>query len=150
MAQILEHGKRFDHWKLEVYALAQRFFADAYALAREFPREDAFFRFQFLRAALSIPLNIAEGCGEYSKQEKVRFYRIARRSAGECAAILDAAQETLGIRPERLAPLYKTLARISAMLLALIRKVEKPAPRSGRANLPRTTRKPTPKPKLPP
>jgi len=34
-------------------------------------------------------LNIAEGAGESSPNEKVRFYRMARRSAIECAGILD-------------------------------------------------------------
>ena len=33
--------------------------------------------------------NIAEGAGEYSRGDKSRFYRIARRSATECAAILE-------------------------------------------------------------
>ena len=41
------------------------------------------------RAALSISLNIAEGNGGYSIDEKVRFYRMAKRSATECAWILD-------------------------------------------------------------
>lgn len=34
-------------------------------------------------------LNIAEGAGEFSVNEKIRFYRMARRSATECAGILD-------------------------------------------------------------
>lgn len=36
-----------------------------------------------------MPLNITEGAGEYSKSEKERFYRMARRSATECTAIFD-------------------------------------------------------------
>ena len=46
-------------------------------------------RNQLERAAISIPLNIAEGAGEYSRGDKSRFYRIARRSATKCAAILE-------------------------------------------------------------
>jgi four helix bundle protein len=38
---------------------------------------------------MSICLNIAEGAGEFSGPEKARLYRIARRSATECAAVLD-------------------------------------------------------------
>jgi len=41
----------------------------------------------YQRAATSVPLNIAEGAGEYSGAEKSRFYRIAKRSATECAGI---------------------------------------------------------------
>ena len=41
------------------------------------------------RAALSIQANIAEGAGEFSPTEKVRFYRMALRTANECGALLD-------------------------------------------------------------
>jgi hypothetical protein len=34
-------------------------------------------------------LRIAEGSGDFPKLEKSRFYRMARRSATECAGILD-------------------------------------------------------------
>ena len=37
-------------------------------------------------------LNIAEGAGEFSPADKARLYRIARRSATECAAILDICE----------------------------------------------------------
>ena len=50
---------------------------------------NAHLRSQLDRAATSIVLNIAEGAGEFSKDEKQRFYRMARRSATETAAILD-------------------------------------------------------------
>ncbi|MFT4058510.1 MAG: four helix bundle protein [Legionella sp.] len=44
---------------------------------------------QLQRAGSSVVLNIAEGAGEFSMNEKIRFYRMARRSATECAGILD-------------------------------------------------------------
>ncbi len=40
-----------------------------------------------------LTLNIAEGAGEYAIDEKVRFYRMAKRSATECAGILDVCQK---------------------------------------------------------
>ena len=47
---------------------------------------------QLQRAGTSISLNIAEGSGEFSVNEKSRFYRMAKRSATESAAILDVAK----------------------------------------------------------
>jgi four helix bundle protein len=46
-------------------------------------------RDQWLRAAQSIPLNIAEGNGKQSLKDKNRFFEIARGSALECASIHD-------------------------------------------------------------
>ena len=34
-------------------------------------------------------MNIAEGAGEYVSKEKARFYRIAKRSATECASVFE-------------------------------------------------------------
>jgi len=54
---------------------------------------------QLRRASTSIALNIAEGAGEFSPGEKLRFYRIARRSACECIAALDVIDRVLPEAP---------------------------------------------------
>jgi len=46
---------------------------------------------QLKRAALSVPLNIAEGAGKSTPADQTKHYVIARGSAMECAAIFDAA-----------------------------------------------------------
>ena len=71
------------------------------------------------RAAVSIPLNIAEGAGEFSRKDKRRFYRIALRSATESAAILDVCRR-LGLDDgTRLGAGRDLLLRIVAMLMRL-------------------------------
>src|SRR5688572_21976659 len=64
MANRRLHRDTFGFRKLEVYHRANGFFRSAYVLGRKLRRNDGFIRTQFLRAALSIKLNIAEGSGE--------------------------------------------------------------------------------------
>ena len=74
---------------------------------------------QLRRAALSVPLNIAEGAGKTSNLDKRRFYGIARGSSLECAAILDAI-EVLGlIESPVLGHGKELLAEAAAMLSGL-------------------------------
>lgn len=97
--------QHFDHHKLEVYQLAISMFGDAYRLADRFPRRDFVVRDQFIRAALSVPLNLAEGSSEWRPLEKARLYRLARRSADECASVLDAIAEPYGFTAQDTEPL---------------------------------------------
>ena len=80
---------QFDHERLEVYQTAIRFVAFADDVVEQLPRGRGYLADQLRRAATSIPLNIAEGAGEFAPKEKARFYRMARRSATESAATLD-------------------------------------------------------------
>jgi four helix bundle protein len=81
----------FPHESLDVYRTATEFLVVAEAIAGALPKGRFYIADQLRRAALSIVLNVAEGAGEFAPVEKMRFYRMARRSGTECAAILDAA-----------------------------------------------------------
>jgi four helix bundle protein len=78
--------------KLDVYQLSIEFLALSNNIVDSFPKGNSFLADQLKRAALSIPLNIAEGCGKTGEADKQRFYAIARGSAMECGAILDACK----------------------------------------------------------
>ena len=82
----------FDHEKLDVYRAAIEFVALSNSIVESLPRGRSYLADQLQRAATSIPLNIAEGAGEFSSKEKARFYRMASRSTTECAAILDVCR----------------------------------------------------------
>jgi four helix bundle protein len=84
--------KLLSHERLEVYQCAIEFLALSVKIIDSLPRGNAVFSDQLKRAALSIPLNIAEGAGRLNEQDKGRFYGIARGSAVECGAILDACK----------------------------------------------------------
>ena len=86
---IYPNSPYFDHEKLDVYKVAIQFIILTNEIIKQLPKGNAHLCDQLLRAATSIPLNIAEGAGEYSSNEKGRFYRMARRSGTECVAIID-------------------------------------------------------------
>ncbi len=109
----------FDHEQLDVYQVSIEFAVLARGVVDRFPRERRDLFDQFSRASASISLNIAEGAGEYSKKEKARFYRIARRSATECAAILDICRRFGLVEESKFGQGRELLLRIVSMLTKL-------------------------------
>jgi four helix bundle protein len=78
--------------KLDVYQTAVRFLPLASEIADSLPPRYPALAEQLRRASLSIPLNIAEGSGKNTGPDQRRFYSMARGSAMECAAIIDACR----------------------------------------------------------
>ena len=111
----------FGFQKLDVYQCATSFLALSAPLAEQAPRGYGSLADQLRRAALSIPLNIAEGSGKFNKDAR-RFYAIARGSALECAAILDAFESLAAAPAKELAKGRELLERIVAMLTVLLRE----------------------------
>jgi four helix bundle protein len=87
----------------------------------ELPRGDGDLRDQLKRAAMSIPLNIAESCGKVSPPDRARFLAIARGSALECGAIVDVGVAMGVIDDAYVASAKALLARIVAMLTKMAR-----------------------------
>jgi four helix bundle protein len=73
--------------RLDVYRVAVKFHRSLVPLRQV--RGAANLRDQILRASESVVLNIAEGAGRFSADDKRRFYRIANGSAMECAGALE-------------------------------------------------------------
>ncbi len=76
----------FPHTRLDAYHAAATFVVIADAITQTLPCGRAYLVDQLRRASLSIQANIAEGAGDFSAPDKARFYRMALRSASECAA----------------------------------------------------------------
>ncbi len=76
--------------KLDVYRCATEFLALTVSLSEKIPRGNAPIVDQLRRAAISIPLNIAEAAGRTGEADAARTYAIARGSAMECAAVFEA------------------------------------------------------------
>ncbi len=110
---------QFDHERLDVYRQALAFVAVANDVAQALPRGRSYLADQLHRAATSVILNLAEGAGEYSGSDKARFYRMSKRSATECAAILDVCKQLGLVAPERYDVGREHLVRIVSMLVRL-------------------------------
>ena len=115
--------KHFDHERLDVYRTSLEFVAFASRLAHDLPKGNAHITKQLDRAAISIPLNIAEGAGEFSRNDKARFYRIALRSTTECAAILDVCRHLHLVPDERTDHGRSLLLRITSMLTVMAKRL---------------------------
>ena len=86
------------------------------------PRGRGYLSDQLQRAALSISLNIAEGAGEYAIDEKVRFYRMAKRSATECAGILDVCQKLQLLDEQKYIKGRELIIRIVSILVKMAQR----------------------------
>ncbi len=78
--------------KLEVYRKSIQFLTLAAKILARIPRGYAELCDQLRRASLSVPLNIAEASGRTGSLDNAKHFAIARGSALECGAILDACQ----------------------------------------------------------
>ena len=121
----------FEHERLDVYRAAIEWLVIADELATRLPRGRAYLADQLRRAATSVPLNIAEGAGEYSAGDKARFYRMARSSATESAAILDVCRATKLGDAELVSGGRVLLLRVVAMLTAMVLRLGSPESGSG-------------------
>jgi four helix bundle protein len=80
---------RLDFENLDVYRCAIEFLRLALRVASSLPRGESELRAQLKTAAMSVPLNIAEGTGKPSSADRAHAHAIARGSAMECGALID-------------------------------------------------------------
>jgi len=110
----------FDHEKLEVYRAALAFLVWLEPVLQKLPKSLAVVD-QFDRSSTSIPLNIAEGNGKFTRADRCHFFDIARGSALESAAALDVLVAKQRCVQEEVAAGKDRLWSIVSMLVALIR-----------------------------
>ena len=88
MSEILSY-KELDVWK-QARVLGKII----YELTKSFPKEEQFGLIsQIRRAAISIPSNIAEGCGRNHSKDSIQFFFIARGSIYELETQLTLAED---------------------------------------------------------
>lgn len=98
-----------------------QFSKQTYLLINQFPAAEKYaLSDQVRRAAVSVPSNIAEGCGRASNRDYAHFLSIARGSLYETMTQLEMAKE-LGY-VESIDEVEVLAAEISRMLTSLIKK----------------------------
>src|SRR5882762_1025635 len=110
-----------DHEKLDVFQLAIEFFSLALRILDRIPKQRRELRSQLERAAMSVPLNIAEGSGKPSPPDRARYYAIARGSALECGALLDVSSLMGHATADQVDQGKHMLGRVVAMLTRMCR-----------------------------
>lgn len=73
-----------DYKDLDIWVCARELVKTIYVMTKSFPSEEQFsLTSQIRRCAVSVPSNIAEGCGRQSTKETIHFLHIARGSLYE-------------------------------------------------------------------
>jgi four helix bundle protein len=76
--------KKMDYSKLDVWVEARKLVNFLYDSTKLFPKDEIFgLTNQMRRAAISIPSNIAEGCGRQTSKDTIHFLHISRGSLYE-------------------------------------------------------------------
>ena len=136
------------HEKLDVYQASIEFFAVVLKIRDEVPRGHGDLLDQFLRASMSIPLNIAEAVGKNSKPDMKRFLAIARGSSMECAAIVDVGLKLQIIQIKDAQQAKLLLHRIASMLSKMIVSTTITTTQTRTTTLTPTINRPPPRPGL--
>lgn len=106
---------------MDVYVVSRKFVHECYKMTKLLPQEERFaMSSQIRRAALSVHLNIAEGCSRKSMAERKRYYEISRGSVIEIDAALDIVGDLSYCTQEQLAELGQYMTRCFSMLCKLI------------------------------
>jgi len=90
-----------DHRKLNVFSLADELIVTLYAETATFPVDERFgLRAQVRRAAVSVPVNIVEGCARRTTREYLQFVNVATGSAAETLYLLNLSNRLGFLKPE--------------------------------------------------
>ena len=112
--------------KLEVWNLSYQLVLKLYDATEDFPEDEKGNIIQQIRrAAISIPLNIAEGCSRYSKNAFLQFLSYAYGSIKELQVLLMLSKDLNYLDHSRYNDLINDAEIISRKLFVFMDKVKK-------------------------
>ena len=103
--------------ELKIWQNSKDLVINVYRKTENFPKEETFgLTNQIRRSAVSIPSNIAEGCGRNSDKDLIRFLDIANGSSFELETQLIIAHELNFLDKENFENLDEKLSEIQRMI----------------------------------
>ena len=114
----------FYYRRLEVYKNAKMLSHEVCKLVKTYPVDERFALCdQLRRAAMSIPINIAEGFGRFSSKEKAHFIQIAFGSLNEVMCELELSLDEGYITQEQLTNMESLILSVKRQLAVLHRSI---------------------------
>ena len=114
-----------DFRTLKVWEKAHALTLAIYKATENFPKHEIYaLTSQLQRAAVSIPANIAEGCGKDSDAELKRYFLISMGSASELEYLLILAHDLAYLPENAFQSMTNDLVEIRKMLNAFIQKLK--------------------------
>jgi four helix bundle protein len=117
----MEKGFYFE--KLEIYKRSLKLAIEICKIAANLPIKFSRIRDQLIGAAISVPLNIAEGAGRNSNKEKRNFCRMARSSLFECIPLLEICNELKLMSEQNFEKFNDEILELSKMLTKFIQSL---------------------------
>ena len=113
-----------DFRELKVWEKAHQLTLEIYKATQEFPKYELYgLTSQIRRACVSIPANIAEGCGRSGDAEFARFLQIAMGSANELEYHILLGQDLEFIECPTYERLANDVTEVKRMLASFIKKL---------------------------
>ena len=115
-----------DFRTLTVWQRSHRLAVKVYKVTQGFPKEKLYgLTSQLRRAIVSMPTNIAEGCGRGSDKDFAKFIQIAMGSASESEYLILLSNELKYIEDGMASELIEDICEKKRMLTSLLKSLHK-------------------------
>jgi four helix bundle protein len=113
-----------DFRNLQIWQRSHQLALDVYKSTKNYPKSELYgLTSQIRRSAVSIPSNIAEGCGKTGEAELVRYLRIAMGSASELEYQLILSHDLKYLLGEVFQTLEDEVIQLKKMLVVFTKKI---------------------------
>lgn len=114
-----------DFRKIRAWEKAHELALKVYGATENLPADERFgLTSQIRRAVVSVPTNIAEGCGRDSNADFARFMQMALGSASEVEYLLLLLRDLKYLSEENHGQLHEAVVEVKRMLTAFVKQLK--------------------------